>query len=104
MVVSGTLGLAYPVTRKTMEEVVAKAKAAGTTVLIDVNWRPVFFDDHAEAKAMIEKYVANADLVKITDEEADWLFGMPREEALEKPELVGRLGAAAAACPHLEGS
>mmetsp|Transcript_4593 Transcript_4593/g.11797 ORF Transcript_4593/g.11797 Transcript_4593/m.11797 type:complete len:412 (-) Transcript_4593:102-1337(-) len=88
VVVSGTLGLAYPVTRKTMEEVVARAKAAGTAVLIDVNWRPVFFDDHAAAKAMIEEYVAKADLVKITDEEADWLFGMPREKALENPELV----------------
>eukprot|EP00873_Tetraselmis_striata_P003111 jgi/Tetstr1/423375/TSEL_014062.t1 len=64
VVVSGTLGLAYPVTRKTMEEVVARAKAAGTAVLIDVNWRPVFFDDHAAAKAMIE------------------------EKALENPELV----------------
>lgn len=88
MVVSGTLGLAYPVTRKTMGEVAAKAKEVGTPLLIDVNWRPVFFDDHEAAKKTIAEYVDTADVVKITDEEAEWLFGISREEALRKPDLV----------------
>jgi fructokinase len=101
MVVSGTLGLAYPVTRKTMGEVAAKAKEVGTPLLIDVNWRPVFFDDHEAAKKTIAEYVDTADVVKITDEEAEWLFGISREEALRKPDLVPPLPLSTPYCSPL---
>jgi hypothetical protein len=34
-------------------------------VLVDVNWRPVFFDDEAKAKETITPYVLEADLLKV---------------------------------------
>jgi fructokinase len=43
-VVTGTLGLAYPQTREAMEAAAAAAKEGGTRLLVDVNWRPVFWE------------------------------------------------------------
>lgn len=43
VLVTGTLGLAYPETRKAMMAAVQAAKEGGCKVLVDVNWRPVFW-------------------------------------------------------------
>lgn len=45
MLVTGTLGLAYPTTAATLRRAVGAARAQGATVLVDVNWRPVFWED-----------------------------------------------------------
>ncbi len=45
VLVTGTLGLSYPVTAAALRRAMAAAKGAGATVLIDVNWRPVFWED-----------------------------------------------------------
>lgn len=37
-------------------------------VIIDVNWRPVFWDDEAAAKAAVLQYIQQADILKVTDE------------------------------------
>lgn len=37
-------------------------------VIIDVNWRPVFWQDEAAAKAAIAEYIQQADILKVTDE------------------------------------
>ena len=58
-------------------------------VLVDVNWRPVFFKDPEGAPAVIKPYTEQADIVKVTEEEAEWLWGVPGDEALEDPEKVG---------------
>ena len=50
---TGTLGLAYPSTRAALITAVAAARAAGCLVLVDVNWRPVFWTDHEEARREI---------------------------------------------------
>jgi hypothetical protein len=86
---------------------------------VDVNWRPVFFDDEAKAKKTITPYVLEADLLKVrllcrcigsfrawkralaavvpscalsvaqvTEDEAEWLFGIPGDVALSMPERV----------------
>lgn len=39
-----------------------------TTVVIDVNWRPVFWDDEAAAKATVLEYIKQAHILKVTDE------------------------------------
>jgi len=57
-------------------------------VLVDVNWRPVFFKDPEAAPAVIKPYVEQADIVKVTEEEAEWLWGVPGDEALEDAEKV----------------
>ena len=43
----------------------AKSLHAWRQVLVDVNWRPVFFDDEAKAKEAITPYVLEADMVKV---------------------------------------
>ena len=88
VLVCGTLGLAYPTTNGAMHEAVKIAKDADTTVLIDVNWRPVFWDQPDKALPVIEPFVQMADVVKITDEEVEWMFGIPAAEALKDAEKV----------------
>ncbi len=45
VLVTGTLGLAYPATAATLRRAVSAARGQGATVLVDVNWRPVFWED-----------------------------------------------------------
>ena len=54
-------------------------------VLVDINWRPVFWEDECSAMAAIKPYVGKADIVKMSDEEAEWLFGIPAKDALQHP-------------------
>ena len=54
-------------------------------VLVDINWRPVFWEDETSASAAIKPYACKADIVKMSDEEAEWLFGIPAQEALHHP-------------------
>lgn len=87
--VTGTLGLAGGPTAEAMRQAVVAAREGGhTTVVIDVNWRPVFWDDEAAAKAAVLEYIQQAHILKVTDEEAEWLFGIPPSEALAHPERV----------------
>ena len=91
--VTGTLGLAYPKTAEAMARAVEVARAAGVPVVVDVNWRPVFFaePESAATKEEIKSYVSrSADVVKLSDEEAEWLFDVPAAEALRDPEEVLR--------------
>ena len=41
--VTGTLGLAFPTTAKAMHRAVDAATSSPCCVLVDVNWRPVFW-------------------------------------------------------------
>ena len=52
---------------------------------MDINWRPVFWEDERSAMAAIKPYVGKADIVKMSDEEAEWLFGIPAKDALQHP-------------------
>ena len=38
---------------------------------------------------VIKPHVEQADIVKVTEEEAEWLWGVPGDEALEDAEKVG---------------
>jgi fructokinase len=91
VLVTGTLGLAYPTTAAAMHDAVGVAKAAGTTVLLDINWRPVFWDQPEKALDVIRPYVKMADIIKMTNEEVQWMFGIPAAEALQEPERVRSL-------------
>lgn len=57
-------------------------------MIIDVNWRPVFFEDPEKAPEVVLPYVQQADILKLTDEEADWLLAIPPQEALDHPSKV----------------
>jgi len=61
--------------------------------IVDINWRPVFWDISSAlaeqtARERILQYVVGADLVKLTDEEAQWLLGISAKDALATPQLV----------------
>lgn len=94
--VTGTLGLAYPGSGTAIREAVAAAKRGSgggstcpsCTVIVDVNWRPVFWQDLVAAKKQVQDFIGVADILKVTDEEAEWLFGIPAAEALEHPHKV----------------
>jgi fructokinase len=87
--VTGTLGLAYTRSGAAIRKAVTIAKKGGhCAVVVDVNWRPVFWPDVAIARKEIEDFVSSADILKVTDEEADWLFGIPASDALAHPEKI----------------
>lgn len=88
VVVMGTLGLAYPQTGAAMREAMAICKTTDTLALVDVNWRPVFWNNPEAAKKDILPFTLEADIVKITDDEAEWLFDIDRKSALKNPSLV----------------
>ncbi|GAB4823544.1 hypothetical protein N2152v2_010590 [Parachlorella kessleri] len=89
VLVTGTLGLATGPTAGAIRKAVEVAKEGRKcTVMVDVNWRPVFWSDLDQAKKVVEEYVHQADVVKLTDEEAEWLFGIGRDAALNQPEKV----------------
>jgi fructokinase len=72
--VFGSLEMAYPDSHEATMQAVRLAKQFDTKILLDVNWRPVFWDDPAAAPAVIRQLVNQADFLKLSDEEAEWLF------------------------------
>lgn len=69
-----------------MNTAVQTALSANTLILVDVNWRPVFFADPGEkTKEKIAEFVKLADIVKLTDEECEWLFGSDPTTVFEDP-------------------
>lgn len=88
--VSGTLGLAYPVTNKALNTALnIVSKNDKSKIIIDVNWRPVFFNiNENKVKQEIFEFVSKANFIKMTDEEAEWLLGIPHADALSHPNQV----------------
>ena len=58
------------------------AQAGDRPVMIDPNIRPGFITDEARYRARLESMLARADIVKVSDEDMDWLGTTP--EALLK--------------------
>eukprot|EP00775_Hariotina_reticulata_P006497 gene6497-6725_t len=77
ILVTGTLGLAAPKTRAAIKAAAAAVKAGGGKVLVDINWRPVFWDDQEAAKKEILEYLEVADIVKISDADLEFLYDIP---------------------------
>lgn len=80
LLVTGTLGLAFPGSRKTMEELVQLGYACRLRIVVDVNWRPVFWEgvNEDDARNRILAFLREnpgADFVKASVEDVDFLFG-----------------------------
>ncbi|MBD2104925.1 carbohydrate kinase [Leptolyngbya sp. FACHB-261] len=73
--VLGTLELAYPQTRAAIETALQLCEQNFVKILLDVNWRPMFWPDPAQAEAPIRALMQRVDFLKLSDEEAQWLFG-----------------------------
>ena len=80
----GTLSLtdepAAAATRKAIEA----AKAAGALISLDPNLRKPLWKSEEDAKSAIEWSLRQADIVKISDEEIDFLWGLSPEEGAPK--------------------
>ncbi len=72
--VLGTLELAYPDSRAAILQALDLADQYYTKVLLDVNWRPVFWSDLAAAPPIIRDVIQRTDFLKLSDDEAEWLF------------------------------
>jgi fructokinase len=93
ILVLGTVSLAYVDTRQSVERIVGLAAAQGTSVLVDVNWRPMFWPQPAEAPGRVYDLIKKAQFLKVSDDEAEWLFGTvsPTAIARQLPQLKGVL-------------
>ncbi|HEY9866970.1 MAG TPA: carbohydrate kinase [Candidatus Obscuribacterales bacterium] len=80
----GTLELAYQQNQEAILTAVNIAKNYNVQLFIDVNWRPMFWQDPDQAIELILKFIQNADFLKLTDEEAELLFNTINPEAIAK--------------------
>ena len=72
--VVGTLELAYPDSEKAVLRALDLAEQYDLKIILDVNWRPVFWQDENTAKSKILALLKRFDFLKLTKEEAHWLF------------------------------
>jgi fructokinase len=73
--VTGTLELAYPESHDALFRAVELAHGQSCKIVVDVNWRPVFWRNPELAQPLITELLGHADFIKLTDDEAEWLFG-----------------------------
>ena len=57
-------------------------EAGQRVAMIDPNVRPSFVKDRAGYTARIDRMIAAADIVKLSDEDADWLYGAVDPQAI----------------------
>jgi fructokinase len=82
--VLGTLELAYQPSQEAILTAVELAKNYNVKLFIDINWRPMFWQDCDQAIELILNFVQNADFLKLTDEEAELLFNTIDPQAIAK--------------------
>ena len=75
----GTLSLTDEPARKTTRQAVAYAKSKGKLITYDPNLRKPLWDHLDTAKQQLLWGLQQADVVKISDEEVDFLFGLSPE-------------------------
>jgi fructokinase len=73
--VLGTLELAYPESEKAIHRALELAEHYDLKILLDVNWRPVFWTNPDIAPQRIRDLFKRVDFLKLAKEEAEWLFG-----------------------------
>ncbi len=72
--VLGTLELAYPESEKAIHRALELAEQYDLKILLDVNWRPVFWQNPDIARQKIQETFKRVDFLKLSKEEAEWLF------------------------------
>jgi len=87
----GTLSLTDEPARSCTQKAVAYAKELGKLISCDPNLRKPLWNDLAEAKQQMEWAISQADIVKISDEEVKFLWGIGVKEGAEK--ILGDYGA-----------
>ncbi|MEA5503976.1 carbohydrate kinase [Halotia wernerae UHCC 0503] len=72
--VLGTLELAYPDSEQATHRALELAGQYDLKIVLDVNWRPVFWQDANIARQKIQETFKQVDFLKLSKEEAEWLF------------------------------
>ena len=80
----GTLSLTNEPARTATREAVAAARDSGVLVSYDPNLRKPLWKSEQEAKEQMEWGLHQADIVKISDEEIEFLWGLTPEEGAQK--------------------
>lgn len=80
----GTLSLTDEPVRTATQKAVAYAKSKGKLITFDPNLRPPLWRSESEAKEQILWGLSQADVVKISDEEVDFLWHCSPEEGAER--------------------
>ena len=80
----GTLSLTNDPVRQATQQAVAMAKEHGILISLDPNLRKPLWPNEESAKAAIEWSLRQADIVKISDEEIEFLWGMTPEAGAKK--------------------
>jgi len=80
----GTLSLTNEPSKEATQKAVAHAKKTGKLITFDPNLRTSLWDDLEEAKRQMLWGLGQADIVKISDEEVEFLWGCNEEEGAEK--------------------
>jgi fructokinase len=89
--VLGTLALAYPHSREAIYRAIELSQTYSLFRLVDLNWRPVFWPNPAEATPFIDRVLAQADFIKLAQEEAELFFDSsdPQVVANRYPHIQG---------------
>ena len=87
----GTLSLTNDPAREATHKAVARAKSQGVLISVDPNLRKPLWPTEDDAKAAIEWSLRQADIIKISDEEIEFLWGLTPEEGAQK--LLNEYGA-----------
>ncbi|CEJ44584.1 Fructokinase (PfkB) [Umezakia ovalisporum] len=72
--VLGTLELAYPESEQAIHRALKLAEQYDLKIILDVNWRPVFWQDLNIPRQKILALLKQVDFLKLSQEEAQWLF------------------------------
>ena len=80
----GTLSLTYEPARTATQKAVAYAKAQGKLITCDPNLRKPLWKDEDAARAQILWSLEQADVVKISDDEVEFLWNCTPEEGARK--------------------
>ena len=80
----GTMRLNAEPARAATRAAVAYARRAGRLVSFDPNLRKPLWASEAEAKEQMEWGLGQSDIVKISDEEVDFLWGLSPEEGAQR--------------------
>ena len=84
----GGISLAYGACADTYEEMLLK-NAQSHVIMMDPNIRPGFIRDEPAFRARLERMIAGCDIVKLSDEDLEWIAGKGDVAELAK-DLLGK--------------
>lgn len=82
ILVLGTLELAYAASREAVERALDWADRYYLKIVLDANWRPIFWPDPDRAPEVIYPLLERVDFLKLAREEAEWLLGTDDPSAI----------------------